>query len=76
MLLTILVKESDLNQKHILVLIDRKKQIIPYDEKLGFFENHLAAAKMVAPSLGWSEICYGDHPDGYVFLNSKLTTRI
>jgi hypothetical protein len=72
MMLTTFRKESELSSAHILVIVDRIKTRIQYDEKLGYFENHAHAAKQVARTMGWQLLAFGDHPKGYVFTNAKM----
>lgn len=73
MMLTVLKKKK--GEPHcILVTMDKMKWIVPYDPKLGHFENHANAAKKIGLEIGWPSLCHGDHPLGYVFLNAKMLT--
>lgn len=76
MMLTTFRKATSESEAHILVLVDTERTRVPYDDKLGYFENHVAAARKVARGMGWQILSYGDHPKGYTFVNSKMQVSV
>ena len=62
-------------ENKICVEVDKIKIFVDFDSKLGYFENHVAAAKIMARKLGWNLLSYGDCRDGYAFVNGSLSIK-
>lgn len=64
------------SENKISVEVDKKHIFVDFDPKLGYFENHVAAAKIMAAKLGWNLLSHGDCRDGYAFVNGNLSIKV